>query len=194
MALEDLIRTRRRDAEQEAAAIQAAAQAEADAIRTRTDQDLAARRGSVLAEREAERRSAVELALSAARHEARRGVLEARARLLDRVFTAARDRFPAAVSAPEYRDILSRWLAEAIGCLAGRSGTLRGHPALREDLARLAAGRTGITLVDDPGVGSGFRLVSDDGAVEIDATLEDRLTRLEQRLRQEVLAALEPPP
>jgi vacuolar-type H+-ATPase subunit E/Vma4 len=51
---------------------------------------------------------------------------------------------------------------------------------------------SGVQLAVDPAVGSGFKVASADGTLEIDATLEDRLARHQDRIRQEVMAALEP--
>jgi vacuolar-type H+-ATPase subunit E/Vma4 len=193
MALENLIRSLRQDAEREVAAVQAAAEAEAETIRSEAAADLAARRGALLAERETERQAGVELALVSARRQARGGVLAARGRLLERVLAEARRRFPEALPGSQFHALLPGWLEQALTCLAGRPGTLRAHPALGSAIRQLVAGRTDISVVEDPAVGAGFRLVSDDGALEIAATLEDRLARLDPRLRQEVLAALGPP-
>jgi len=194
MALEQLVQVLRQGAEAEAAAILANARTEADAIRSRTEAELAERRDAVLATREAERRAALELALADARRAARREVLEARQRLLDLVFAAAQARFPAALEAGEYRAALPAQVTEAVTCLADRKGTMRCHPALHQDLKRLVAGRSGLRLVADQAVGAGFKLASEDGAVEIDATLEDRLTRLASRIAVEVATRLEAAP
>jgi vacuolar-type H+-ATPase subunit E/Vma4 len=194
MALEQLVQVLRQGTEAEAAAILANARTEAEAIRVRSDAELAERRGAVLAAREAERRAAIELALADARRAARREVLEARQRLLDRVFAAAQARFPAALEAGEYRAALPAQVAEAVACLADRKGTMRCHPAIHQDLKRLAAKHAGLRLVSDQEVGAGFKLASDDGAVEIDGTLEDRLTRLASRVAVEVVTRLEAAP
>jgi vacuolar-type H+-ATPase subunit E/Vma4 len=191
MALEDLIQVLRREADAEVAAILAAATTEVDAIRARSETDLASRRSALLAEQEASRQSSVELALAVARRGARREVLEARERLLQRVFAASRARFPDALATAEYRAALAGQLAEATECLPPGRGTLRYHPALKPELRQLVGARGGIRLVPDSSIGSGFGLVSEDGAMEIDGTLEDRLMRLETRIRQQVVADLE---
>jgi vacuolar-type H+-ATPase subunit E/Vma4 len=194
MALEDLIQALRREADEEVAAILAAARTEVNAIHGQSEADLAARRGALQAKQDAERRSAVELALAVARRDARREVLEARARLLDRVFSAARTRFTGALVVAEYRAALPAQLADALGCLGDRPGTVRCHPDLLQELRRLVGNRTGIRVLPDPAVGSGFKVASEDGGVVIDGTLEDRLARLETRIKQEVLAQLETRP
>jgi len=194
MALENLIQVLRREADAEVAAIQAAARAEAEAIRGRCEADLAARRSSFEAERDTIRRSAVELALAAARRDARRAMLEARERLLGRVFAAARSRFPEVLPEAQYRATLPAQLTEAVRCLGERPGTIRCHPTLHQELVPLAGHHRGVRLVSDPALGSGFKVASDDGSVEIDGTMEDRLTRNQDRIRQEVMTAFEPPP
>ena len=190
MALDHLVEVLRREAQAEVAQIEQAARAEADAIRTRTEADLAARRDRILAQREDQRRLIVEQALALARRGARRSVLLARERLLGRVLAVARGRFPQLLGNPGYRVTLPPQLAEALECLGERPGTLRCHPDIRQELERLVGTPARVRVLPDPSVGSGFKLVTDDGAMEIDGTLEDRLTRLEHRIRQEVLAAL----
>ncbi|MDH4130761.1 MAG: V-type proton ATPase subunit E [Gemmatimonadota bacterium] len=194
MALEKLLEVLRREAEAEVAAIQAAARAEAEASLARCDADLAARRASFETERDAVRQTAVELALGVARRDARRAVLEARERLLDRVFTAARSQFAGVLPRAEYRAGLPGQLDEAARCLGGRGATVRCHPALRKELEPLVGSHPSLRLAADTGAGSGFKVASEDGAVEIDATLEDRLARSQERVRQEVMAALESHP
>lgn len=190
MALDHLIQVLQREAEAEIAAIELAARTEAETIRARTETDLTAQREKVLAERDERRRVIVEQALAAARRGARRSVLEARERLLGRVLAAARERFPAMLEAAEYRAGLPPQVVESLECLGDRAGTLRCHPGLQQELERLVGARPGVSIVPDPAIGSGFKLVSDDGAMMIDATLEDRLTRLEIRIRQTVAAEL----
>jgi vacuolar-type H+-ATPase subunit E/Vma4 len=194
MALEHLVEVLRHQAEAEVAAILAAAQTEADGLRSRSEVDLNARREALRTALEADRRSAVEVALASARHAARRAVLEARERLLERVFAAARAQFPNALGRPEYHGLLPAQIAEALECLGKREGTLRCHPALHQELERLLGARAGLRLIPDPGIGPGFKLLSQDGAVEIDGTLADRLVRLATRVAVQVFAKLEAAP
>jgi vacuolar-type H+-ATPase subunit E/Vma4 len=71
---------------------------------------------------------------------------------------------------------------------------MRCHPTIQPDLKQLVAGQATLRLVSDQKVGAGFKLASDDGAVEIDGTFEDRLTRLASRVAVEVVARLEAAP
>jgi vacuolar-type H+-ATPase subunit E/Vma4 len=190
MALEELLEVLRRETEAEATAILADAQAEAEAIRARCDADLATRSERLRSEQETIRRSAVELAVAQARRDSRRDLLEARERMLGRVFARAREQFPGALDSPEYQAGLSTRLNEALACLAARAGTVRCHPELEPALAPLLGSRPGVTLTADPSVGSGFKVASDDHSVEIDGTLEGRLERTRDRMKQTVMAAL----
>lgn len=194
MALEHLVEVLQHQAEAEAAAILEAARTEADDLRRRSEADLAARREALRLTLEADRRSAVEVALASARHSARREVLEARERLLERVFDAARAQFPEALNRPEYHAALPDQIAEAFECLGKREGTLRCHPAIHQELERLIGARAGVRLVSDPVIGPGFKLHSQDGAVEVDGTLNDRLLRLATRIAVQVFAKLEAAP
>jgi vacuolar-type H+-ATPase subunit E/Vma4 len=191
MALEHLVTILRQGAEAECQAILAAARAEVEAIRARSETDLAERRGAALAARDADRRAAVEPALVVARRHGRRELLEARRRLLERVFAAARSRFPETLTSPEYQAALPGLITEALRCLGERDGTLRFHPSLRRTIHAAAGKRAGLRLVSDPGIGSGFKVQSADGRIEIDGTLEDRLDHLAPRVALEVAAEFE---
>lgn len=190
MALEHLVGTLTREAEAEAAAILATARAEADAIRARSEHVLETSRESTRAAGEARRRAAVEVALVEARRTGRREMLEARRRALDRVFAAARAALPAASERPEYRAGVAPAVEMALGCLGDRAATLRCNPALKAQIEPLVRARPGLAVVVDPGAGSGFRVVADDGTLEIDSTLESRLARLTPRLAIEISAQL----
>jgi vacuolar-type H+-ATPase subunit E/Vma4 len=191
MALDNLLAVLLREAEAEAEAILVAARAEAEAIRARGTADLAERRRRLDQELEADRHTAVEFALAAARREARRDELLARERMIERVLAAARTRFPDALVRPEFRAALPAQIREGVECLAGRPGTLRYHPDLVQEVTCVVAEMKGIELIPDPAAGAGFRLASADGALEIDGTLADRLERLDRPIRQEVLRRLE---
>lgn len=191
MALDHLITVLRREAEAEAAAILTAAAAETDTIRSRIDADLAERRANVMAVRQRDRAAAVELALVSARQAARREILEARRRVLGRVLEALRSRLPRAIATAEYLAAFPEQLSEALHCLGARGGTLRLQPALVDRAGPLVADHSRVSLFADPTIGAGFLLQSEDGAVEINGTLEDRLDRLTSRVALYVMADLE---
>jgi len=191
MALEHLVTILRQETEAECEAILAAARAEVEAIRAHSEAELSERRGAVLAAREADLRTAVELALVAARRNGRREVLGARWRLLERVLAAARSCFPETLTSPEYQALLPGQVSEALECLGDRAGTLRFHPSIRKALHSATGRRTGLRLVSDPKIGSGFKILSADGAVEIDGTMEDRLSHFAPRVALDVFAEFE---
>jgi vacuolar-type H+-ATPase subunit E/Vma4 len=125
-----------------------------------------------------------------ARRNARRAILEARARLLDRVFAAARGALPAAASGAAYRTSLAAALAAAITALGDAPAVVHAPAALIGDLERLRPSGGAVTVVADAETGSGFRVVAADGALEVDDTLESRLERLRPELARRVLARL----
>jgi vacuolar-type H+-ATPase subunit E/Vma4 len=118
-------------------------------------------------------------------------VLEARERLLERVFAAARGELPAAAAGAGYRAGLPAALAGALAAVGGAEAVIRCPEALARDLERLRPPATPpVRVVVDPAAGSGFRVTSTDGAVEVDETLESRLDRLRPELARRVLAQL----
>jgi vacuolar-type H+-ATPase subunit E/Vma4 len=187
MALDRLVTALETEAEAEAQAILAKARAEASAIRERCEKELADRRDAARTDREAEQRATVELALVSVRRDARRIVLEARQRLLDRVLAAARTRFPETLRAPAYRSGLPGQLAQALGCLGGRKGVLEVHPLIADQLRASLGSGSSVELRSDAGAGSGFRLRSADGTLEVEATLESELARQAARVALEIL-------
>jgi vacuolar-type H+-ATPase subunit E/Vma4 len=190
MALDQLLAVLSREAEAEADAIRGAAQADARSLLERCGAELTERRLQQARALEAERQNAIAFALVAARRAARRDELLARERLLNRVLRLAADRFPEAVRNPVFRATLPALVAQALECLADRPGTIRCHPGLMDEISRLLTDRPGVRLLADPACGTGFRLTSDDGPLVIDATLEDRVERLDRRLRQAILSRL----
>ena len=186
MALEDLIRSLTRDAEGEATGILDAARVEAAAIRSAAESAEAGRRSAAAVTRVAAKASGISAAVSAARLEVRRDVLTARRDVVNRVLEAARAALPAALERPAYRAGLVRDAEAALLCVGDRGATFRCHPALAPILSPLVKGRAGIRVAADPSCGSGFRVATDDGSLEIDATLEARLAGQEIRLAQEV--------
>jgi vacuolar-type H+-ATPase subunit E/Vma4 len=61
-------------------------------------------------------------------------------------------------------------------------------PAVRSAVKRMKH----VTVEGDAAAPPGIRVITSDGAIEVDNTLEGRLERLRVRLALEVLAALEP--
>jgi vacuolar-type H+-ATPase subunit E/Vma4 len=192
MGLEHLLEALERDANAQVEQTLAQARAEADRITAATAEALERQCRDATAARERERRLEVEHAVTLARREARRSILEARARLLERVFTAARAALPAAAAGPAYRKALPAALVSALAAVGAEQVVIRCAKALARDLERARPrGAESVPVVVDAETGSGFRVASADGAVEVDDTLESRLDRLRLVLARGVLAQLE---
>lgn len=192
MGLEHLLEALERDADAQVEQTLAQARAEADRITTESSAALARRRGDATCARDSARRVEVEHAVTLARREARRSILEARERLLERVFAAARAALPAAAAGPAYRATLPAALSGALSALGNDQAVIRCPEALAREIERARPrGAASVPVRVDPASGSGFRVVSADAAIEVDDTLESRLDRLRPMLARRVLAQLE---
>ena len=191
MGLEHLLEALERDAKAQIEQLLAQARAEAEGVTAATTAALAQRQGAAAETRERTRLIEVEQAVTRARRAARRSVLEARERLLERVFANARSELPAAAAGAGYRAGLPAALAGALAAVGGEEAVIRCPEVLVRDLERLRPDATPrARVVVDPKAGSGFRVASVDGAVEVDDTLESRLDRLRPDLARRVLAQL----
>jgi vacuolar-type H+-ATPase subunit E/Vma4 len=189
--LDQLLAALERAAQEQAERVVADARTEAERISANAEQETARRRDTAVGSRERELRAALEQALSKSRRAARREVLEARDRLLARVFAAAREALPAAIETPAYRAALPQRVAAALSCLdPGEQVVLRCTSSLAETLATEFSGKPGISVREDVEVGSGFRLGTVDGSVEVDDTLETRLAARRAALAREALRRL----
>ena len=191
MGLEHLLEALERDAKAQIEQLLAQARAEAEGVTAATTAALAQRQSAAAETRERTRLIEVEQAVTRARRAARRSVLEARERLLERVFADARSELPAAAAGAGYRAGLPAALAGALAAVGGEEVVIHCPEALVQDLERLRPATTPrARVVVDPETGSGFRVASADGAVEVDDTLESRLDRLRPELARRVLAQL----
>lgn len=193
MALEHLLAALEREAAERAQALIAGARAESDRIAAAAEERVTRRRRETLGPREAALRATAERTLAETRRAARRAQLEARGRLLDRVFAAARELGPPAVAGDAYRRALPAFLAQALACVGAAPAVIRCSPALARPIRALVATleREGLTVEPDARVGSGFVLTTGDGKISVDHTLEARLARAESRLALEALRALD---
>jgi vacuolar-type H+-ATPase subunit E/Vma4 len=192
MPLDHLLAALERDATAQAERLVAEARATADRLTSAAAEAIERRRGETLGAHEREQRAVVQAALSTARRAARRDVLEARERLLDRVFAAARAALPQALAHQAYRAALPERLAAALACVeeAGEAA-LRVPAAIAADVRSSVSGNGRVTVRVDPAAGSGFRLATADGTLEVDDTLETRLDAQRPRLARDVLRQLE---
>lgn len=192
MGLEHLLEALERDADAQVEQLLAQARAEADRISTESAAAVEQRRRETTSARDSARVQEVEHAVTVARREARRSILEARERLLERVFAAARAELPAAVAGPAYRASLPAALRGALSAVGGDHAVIRCPETLAPELERARPrGSRAVPVEVDPAGGSGFRVASADGAVEVDDTLESRLDRLRFDLARRMLAQLE---
>ena len=190
MGLEHLLEALERDANAQIEQLLAQARAEADRLTAAGSEALQRRRDDAHSVGERSRYQEVAHAVTLARRGARRSVLEARARLLERVFVAARSALPDAAAGAAYRAALPAALAGALAAIGNEPAVIRCPQALAADVDRLRPVDR-VSVVVDPASGSGFRLTTVDGKVEVDDTLEARLERLRPILARRVLAQLE---
>jgi vacuolar-type H+-ATPase subunit E/Vma4 len=192
MPLDHLLAALERDATAQAERLVAEARVTADRLTSAAAEAIERRRGETLGAYEREQRAVVQAALSTARRAARRDVLEARERLLDRVFATARAALPQALAHQAYRAALPERLAAALACVeeAGEAA-LRVPAALAADVRTAVSGNGRVTVRVDHAAGSGFRLATADGSLEVDDTLETRLDAQRPRLARDVLRQLE---
>ena len=189
--IDGLLATLERDAVAEIARIEAESRTRALAIIAAAERRMQERRDAALGARRAAGRVALERALAAARHAARERALQARAALLDRVFTAIRAVLPELATTAEYQARLASELEQARAFLAERPAVVRCAPELAEKLRQVAHTNGRLKIEPDGGISAGFRVATQDGALEVDATLEGRLRRAQPRIAIEALAALE---
>jgi len=185
VALDELLAALTRDAQAEADRVLTTARAEAASIAAASETEVDRRRANVLDTRMAELEQDVERALSEARLAARREVLEARERLLDRVFAAVKEGLAGALDHPRFREGLPQRLAEGLSAFGpAETVVVAAPPRLAATVKRLLDGRA--SLEKDPAI-LGVCLRSADGAVRVDATLD---ARLDTRRRELARAAL----
>jgi vacuolar-type H+-ATPase subunit E/Vma4 len=194
MPIVHLLEALEREARAQAEAMLEEARSAAAAITRDANERLALQRANALGAREAALRAAGETTLSEARRAGRRRALEARQRLLERVFDAARAHFPAALTEPAYRAALPQHLAEALPAVGDGPAAVRCPEVLVPLVQAAVAGRKHLAVQGDPAAPPGVTVTTADGVIEVDNTLEGRLERLRPRLALEVLARLETSP
>lgn len=189
MGLPHLLEALERDATGEIARLRAAAEAEATRITAESSAAVAERRRMAADQSDRQRRSEVEHALTIARRVARRATLDARQRLLDRVFAAVAEQLPAALQLPAYQQSLSAALERALAAVGAGPLVIRCTPTLLSLLEPLRK-RDEITIVADPRIGNGFVVRVPDDTLEVLDTLEERLERQRPQLTRRVIAQL----
>lgn len=191
MPLDQLLAALERAARSTAERLVADARAEAERLTTAADENIARRRAGTIEARTRTQRAALEQVLSDARLSARREILDARESLLTRLFDAAIAALPKAIDLPSYRDALSRRVSAALECIEPTDrAVIRAPQSLAVPLQALIAGHDNVNVEPNEKAGSGFRLTTVDGVIEVDDTLESRLRIERPQLAREALRRL----
>lgn len=194
MALNDLLDSLERRAEAETRARLAAARAEAERIMEAARREAEGKRRERLAEAEASIRASLEKDLLEARRSARTRTLEVRRLLLDRILTRAHARVQSALGEEAYRARLRSGVAEALRYIDGPV-VLECDVAVESGVAaalqELGIGKREVSVRSAPESTGGFRALSTDERVIVDATLGDRLDRMRPDLTIELLRHVE---
>jgi vacuolar-type H+-ATPase subunit E/Vma4 len=191
MSLDQLLAALQREAQAEADRLLADAREDAARRAAVTEAAVAREREESLGAHAREQQAELEATLSAARLNARREVLEARERLLERVFAGIRGASPRAIAREEFIASLPGRIASALACVDPEEAiVLTVHPAIAAAVSALHAEDPRLTMREDPAIGSGFRAATADGTVEVIDTLEARMAAQHEPLARRALAQL----
>lgn len=180
------------EAEAEAVQIRAEAEAKAEAIRQRTQKQAETERAEILQRASAEAERLRSQVIATTQLKARTQQLEHREKLLDQVFTAAREQLPTIKKWSDYDAISLRLLREAVTQLKAEQATVIIDAATQtrltpEMVAKLAS-ELKVSLEIDGALkkGTGVIVETSNGRMQYDNTLETRLNRLQNTLRSPV--------
>jgi vacuolar-type H+-ATPase subunit E/Vma4 len=192
VGLEHLLHALERQTAEAASAELETARAEAARIARQAAETFAGRLKSGLDEEESVFRADAERAINAARRSGRRQVLEARQRLLDRIFARAGE-MVAEPDGSAQAELVAQDVRRAEGYLGDRPAVARCAPRLVEPLRALLGDTDGLAVEPDPEVRAGFRLQARDGSVLVDRTAARQLADLRARLAIELLRRIGAP-
>jgi vacuolar-type H+-ATPase subunit E/Vma4 len=190
--IETLSRAILSEAQAEAQQIKAEAEVKAQAIRQKAQQQAEAERAEILARagQEAERlRSQV---IATTQLKARTQQLEHREKLLDQVFTAAREQLPTIEQWSDYEVIALHLLREALQQLKVNNAQVQAdeitHKLLTPEIVGGLARELNVDIEVDGALkeGTGVVVETNNGRMHYDNTLETRLSRLQNVLRSSV--------
>lgn len=188
--IDALLATLEREADGEIARVLAEGRTRAAAIIAESDRRIADRKRAAFGVLEADGRTALARVLATARYQARGRVLVAREALLQRLFAALREFLPEMTGTEAYRARLAEDLPRALAFAGERPVTVQCTPALVTVLQRLAKTNGRLRVEPTSQIAAGYRVVTMDGGLEVDATLEGWIEQLRPRLALEALAAL----
>ena len=175
-AQERLLAPIERKVEREAGVILEAGREEAARIAAIANERRERRRAECLARMEAAGRLEVETDLLETRRDAQRRILETRQRFLARARQALEASLVDAVKNGAYLEVLPGHLEDALAYFGEEPAVIHCSPGIAQPLRSLVAGRGQLTVIEDPAVLDGFRVVSADGALLVDNTLHARLS------------------
>jgi len=194
-------------------AILSEAETEADQVRSESEQEIASRKEGTKSrvariKQDAEKRAAEQAKSIIARMDSRiasmqrRNRLELQAKAYRMVTREVRKRLCHMIDAPEYREVLAGWIAEAAIGLHASSASVRASreeqeiaATVMQDAAREAEHITGeavaLTQSSDPPLSSqGVSLTSADGRTAFNNQVETRLIRYESEIRKIIYNSL----
>jgi vacuolar-type H+-ATPase subunit E/Vma4 len=191
MALDELLRSLEEESDARVEALLAQARGQADELRANRAKESAGRRDAALAAREAELRGATARDLDAARREARRRVLQARADALQRIRRRAEDLLTERTADPAFLPSQAGDLERALAYLDGGAVLVEAPLPLVPGLQVLLDGR--VRVLPQPGGAArpGLAVRAEGGGVTVDVTPGGRLARAWPRLSIDLAARLE---
>lgn len=193
MALENLVAELEREGESKIAAQLEAARSEAARLEAEARSRRTEHRAQVLRERQLELQHETKQMVAIREREARKELLLARHRLLDRILQRMLELMPEVVQSEPYLASLPGELTSALSYLGPTGGLLRCSHRLSDALQTLVAAERHLKLTEDPALAPGFQVTSDDGTVLVDRTLPRRLDLEQARMRLEILQELHRP-
>ncbi len=176
--------------------IRAEAKEKAEAIRKRAQEQAEQQRKAILdqAKQDAERLRTQ--AAATAQLKARSTQLAHREELLDRVFKAVKEKLPELQKRPDYNEIATMLLREALIQLRVNKAEIRADKATGDILKKKALDDISkelngqFTMADPLEEGMGVVVDAGEGKLHYDNTLETRLNRLQGELRSSVYKML----
>jgi vacuolar-type H+-ATPase subunit E/Vma4 len=191
VALKDLIAALEAEVEEKVAHELDSARNEAARIAAESAQWIARRRAELLSAREASIRRELAGQLAEAEARVRTEWLAARESVILKVLDLVRSRLPHLQQDDAYRNAFAREVADALSYVDPKDVVIRCAPGIAPHMARLLDGRNGMCIENDASIIAGFRVIAENGRVEVDKTLDTRLRRLEPSLRIEIVRRLE---
>ena len=187
MGVEELRASLEQEGRARAAELLREADAEAARIREAAAAAAARSRADQLGRHETDLRREAGARIAAARIEARRLVLESREEFLARIFERAADDLSRALDAPGARAWLVARALEALSHLPEG----RARVAASSGVADALQTCEGMRVESDPELPAGFRAISTDGAIVVDATVPTLIEQARATLPIDVLGWFE---